>query len=61
MAKEMVEQKNQSYRSREKLPGGNLFSRGKPLPAGCFARELKEMPDHSNFATRSTEAKLGPF
>ena len=26
-----------------------------------YARELKEMPDHSNEITRATELKLGPF
>jgi hypothetical protein len=61
LLKDVMEQKNQSNRSREKVPSGNVFSKGKPLPNGCFARELKEMPDHSNFATRATEARLRVF
>jgi hypothetical protein len=39
-----------------------MENRGKPLLNGnSYARELKEMPDHSNEATRQTEARLGPF
>jgi len=35
---------------------------GKPILNGnSYARELREMPDHSNEATRSTEARLGVF
>ena len=29
--------------------------------ANSYARELAEMPDHSNAATRETEERLGPF
>ena len=52
-----------SNRSRNKLPGGkNMENKGKPLLNGnSYARELKDMPDHSNEATRATEARLGPF
>lgn len=63
MAKNMLEQKNYSHRDRDRVKkqGGSLFSQAMPLPEGCFARELKEMPDHSNFATRAVEARMGPF
>ena len=37
-------------------------NKGKPYPPGnSFARELKEVPDHSTEATRSTEARIGQF
>lgn len=64
MAHDCVDPKPQvSHRSRDKLPGGfNMLDKGKPLGQGVsFAKELKEMPDHSNEATRSTEARLGAF
>ncbi len=39
-----------------------MNNKGRPLPPGSsYAKELKEMPDHSNEATRSTEARLGAF
>ena len=39
-----------------------MEDKGKPLLNGnSYARELKEMPDHSNEATRTTEARLGVF
>lgn len=39
-----------------------MENKGKPLMNGnSYARELKEMPDHSNEATRNTEARLGAF
>lgn len=38
-----------------------MDNKGKPPLKGSFAKELKEMPDHSNAATRATEARLGPF
>ena len=39
-----------------------MLDKGKPLSQGVsFAKELKEMPDHSNEATRSTENRLGAF
>ena len=37
-------------------------NKGKPIKRGSMlARELEEMPDHSNEVTRATELKLGPF
>lgn len=52
-----------SRRGKIKLPGGNLIdNKGKPVQReNLFARELKEMPDHSNEVTRATELKLGAF
>jgi hypothetical protein len=52
-----------SRRGRNKVPGGNLIdNKGKPVDSkNLFARELKEMPDHSNEVTRATELKLGGF
>jgi hypothetical protein len=39
-----------------------LLDKGRPILQGnSYARELKEMPDHSNEKTKATEAKLGPF
>lgn len=64
IANDFVDPKpKQSHRSREKLPGGkNMENKGRPLMKGnSYARELAEMPDHSNEATRATEARLGPF
>lgn len=31
------------------------------MPNGSYARELKEMPDHSNSNTRHTENRMGLF
>jgi hypothetical protein len=51
-----------SHRSREKLPGGALkANKGSVLKGNSYARELKEMPDHSNEETRKAEIRLGPF
>jgi hypothetical protein len=52
-----------SKRSNKKMPGGGvMIDKGRPILQGnSYARELKEMPDHSNEKTRATEAKLGPF
>ena len=53
-----------SRRGKEKLAGGRFLveNKGKPVERNnLFARELKEMPDHSNEVTRATELKLGPF
>lgn len=64
IANDFVDPKPQhSHRSRDKLPGGKkMENKGKPLMNGnSYALELKEMPDHSNEATRLTEARLGPF
>ena len=39
-----------------------MEDKGKPLLNGnSYARELKDMPAHSNEATRTTEARLGAF
>lgn len=41
-----------------------MANKGKPpmLNGGIsYARELKQMPDHSNELTRQTEARLGGF
>ena len=51
-----------SHRSREKMPGGHLIEKkGNILKDNSFAREIKEMPDHSNAETRKVEQRLGPF
>lgn len=52
-----------SHRSKEKYGGGcNFANKGKAnFGANSYARELPEMPDHSNAATRETEERLGPF
>lgn len=62
-ANEIVEPKPQpSHRSREKCPGGGkMGNKGGALKGNSFARELKEMPDHSNEETRKAEERLGPF
>lgn len=31
------------------------------MNGNSYARELAELPDHSNEATRATEQRLGPF
>jgi hypothetical protein len=49
-----------SQRTNKKFGSGNNFS-DKGKPDLLFERELKEMPDHSNAATRETEDRLGPF
>ena len=37
-------------------------NKGRPILQGnSYARELKELPDHSNDATRATEIRLGAF
>jgi hypothetical protein len=62
IAKDLVDPRPQlSHRSRDKMPGGKNMAenKGKVVPGNSYARELKEMPDHSNEATRSTEARLG--
>jgi hypothetical protein len=49
----MVDPKPQSsHRGRNKMPCGNfLADKGKPKE-NSYAKELKEMPDHSNEVTR---------
>jgi len=37
-----------------------MENKGKVLQ-GSLNKELTDMPDHSNAATRATEARLGPF
>ena len=36
-------------------------NKGKAVAGNSYARELQEMPDHSNANTRATEVRLGPF
>jgi hypothetical protein len=36
-------------------------NKGKVVAGNSYARELQEMPDHSNANTRATEVRLGPF
>ena len=46
------------------MPCGNfLDNKGKAVDSkgNSYARELTEMPDHSNEITRQTELRLGPF
>lgn len=46
------------------MPSGKfLDDKGKAVDSNgnSYARELKEMPDHSNEITRKTELRLGPF
>ena len=52
-----------SNRSKKMFGGGDLFSKkGKAnFGVNSYARELAEMSDHSNSATRETEQRLGPF
>jgi hypothetical protein len=53
-----VNKPKMSHRGREKFPGGQTLqdNKGKPVLNGTvFAKELKEMPDHSNKFTRQTE------
>ena len=52
-----------SNRSRNKQGGRNMLeNKGKAVMKGnSYARELQEMPDHSNASTRATEVRLGPF
>ena len=52
-----------SNRSRNKQGGRNMVeNKGKYVAKGSsYARELSEMPDHSNASTRATEVRLGPF
>ena len=52
-----------SNRSRKLLAAGSSFdNKGKiSFMGNPFARELAEMPDHSNTATRETEDRLGVF
>ena len=39
-----------------------MGDKGRPILQGnSYARELREMPDHSNEFTRATEQKMGPF
>lgn len=49
-----------SNRGKEKHGGGNNFA-NKGRADNSFARELPEMPDFSNAATKQTEERLGPF
>lgn len=56
--KQSVNKPKMSHRGREKFPGGQTLqdNKGKPVLNGTvFAKELKEMPDHSNKFTRQTE------
>jgi hypothetical protein len=62
MADVFVDPKPQmSNRGKEsKSAGGGLFQ--KCANNGLsYAKELAEMPDHSNEATRATESRLGAF
>ena len=64
IANDILDPKPQmSNRSRQKVAGGKqMENKGKPVMNGnSYARELKEMPDHSNEATKNTEARLGAF
>ena len=38
-----------------------MENKGKVLKGNSYARELKDMPDHSNEETRKAEQRLGPF
>lgn len=38
-----------------------MGNKGSALKGNSYARELKEMPDHSNEETRKAEERLGPF
>lgn len=42
-----------------KIPG--KVNMGECKENGSIAKELTEIPDYSNNATRATEARLGPF
>ena len=55
-----------SYRRNEVIHGGrNNFGHANRLEGGAsansYAKELKEMPDYSNAATKETEERLGEF
>jgi hypothetical protein len=51
-----------SNRSKNKQGGrGMSDNKGKAVAGNSYARELLEMPDHSNVNTRATEVRLGPF
>ena len=42
--------------------GYNFANKGKAnFGANSYAKELNEMPDYSNAATKATEERLGPF
>jgi hypothetical protein len=42
--------------------GYSFANKGKAnFGANSYAKELQEMPDYSNTATKETEARLGPF
>ena len=36
-------------------------NKGNVVKGNSYARELNQMPDHSNAQTRATEERLGPF
>ena len=51
-----------SNRSLNKQGGRNMVeNKGNVVKGNSYARELQEMPDHSNAQTRATEVRLGPF
>ena len=54
-----------SYRGKEVQGGRNNFGHIPRLEPGAsansYAKELKEMPDYSNAATKETEERLGEF
>lgn len=61
MAQDFVDpQAENSHRGREKLAGGLVFKRGQSRGVK-FGRELKEVPDLMNEATKATEERMGPF
>ena len=52
--------KNDDHINQKPRPSGRRSNRP-PNNGGAVARQLNEMPDYSNSATRATEAKLGKF
>ena len=51
-----------SNRSMGKQGGRNMQNnKGNVVKGNSYARELNQMPDHSNAQTRATEVRLGPF
>ena len=54
------DQVNKSYRGPGKSGSGRNSNRDNK-PGAAVARQLKDMPDYSNSATKETEKKLGKF
>lgn len=50
-----------SGRNKPRSSGRRSNRQPDPKNAGSYARQLDEMPDYSNPATKATEAKLGKF